>query len=252
MSRPCRWVRRAGVSLAMLFASASSLEAQAGRAEVRDGNRLYEEGRFQEAHEKYLEGMAAAPESGVVRFNDGNALYRGEDYQRAVDAYQRAIEAGDQQLESAAWYNLGNALYRQQQLQESLEAFKQSLRVNPANTDAKHNLERVLQELQQQQQEQDQDQEGQQEEDQNQEGQQPQQDEQQQQDDQESSDEQEPQQAQDPQDGEEQDGQGTPEPEPGQLTPEEAERLLDAIDEDPEDVNRRRAPATGRQPRRPW
>jgi hypothetical protein len=36
------------------------------------------------------------------------------------------------------------------------------------------------------------------------------------------------------------------------MTPEEAERLLDAIDEDPQDVERRRAPATGPRPRRPW
>jgi hypothetical protein len=36
------------------------------------------------------------------------------------------------------------------------------------------------------------------------------------------------------------------------MTPEEAQRVLDAIDEDPEDVDRRRAPATGRRPQRPW
>jgi len=88
--------------------------AQAGRAQGREGNRLYEDGRFQEAHEKYLEGLAAAPESPLILFNDGNALYRSEDYQRALEAYQQAIESDDPQLASAAWYNLGNALYRQQ------------------------------------------------------------------------------------------------------------------------------------------
>jgi hypothetical protein len=36
------------------------------------------------------------------------------------------------------------------------------------------------------------------------------------------------------------------------MTEEEAQRLLDAVDEDPGDVNRRRAPATGRRPRNPW
>ena len=52
---------------------ASPAHAQEGRA-ARDGNRLYEEGRFQEAHERYLQGLAEAPESAVLRFNDGNAL----------------------------------------------------------------------------------------------------------------------------------------------------------------------------------
>jgi hypothetical protein len=36
------------------------------------------------------------------------------------------------------------------------------------------------------------------------------------------------------------------------MTPEEAERLLDAIEEDPDEVDRRRAAPVGRRPRRPW
>jgi hypothetical protein len=36
------------------------------------------------------------------------------------------------------------------------------------------------------------------------------------------------------------------------MTREEAERLLDAIDENPEDVDRRRAAPTGRRPLRTW
>ena len=35
----------------------SLLSAQRGRAEVREGNRLYEEGRFEDAHERYLEAL---------------------------------------------------------------------------------------------------------------------------------------------------------------------------------------------------
>jgi tetratricopeptide (TPR) repeat protein len=224
-------------------------EAQAGRAEVREGNRLYEEGRFSEAHEKYLEGAAAAPESGVIRFNDGNALYRGEDYERAAEAYQRAMETGDAALASQAWYNLGNALYRQQQLEESLEAFKQSLRLNPADSDAKHNLERVLEQLQQQQDQQDQ-------QNQDEQDQQDQQNQDQQQGDQ-SQDQQQgeppPQdQQQDPGDDEGSGEQPDARREPGEMTREEAERLLDAIDENPEDVDRRRAAPTGRRPLRTW
>ena len=232
------------MALAAILVGPRGAEAQAGRAQVHDGNRLYDEGRFQEAHEKYLEGLAAAPEAGVIRFNDGNALYRDENYERAVEAYQRALESGDPALASSAWYNLGNALYRQQQLQESLEAFKQALRLNPTDTDAKHNLERVLEELQQQQNQQ-QDQQDQQQEDEQQD--------QQQQDDQQRQDPQDQQDQQDSGDQDADDEQGAPPPEPGQLTPEEAERLLDAIDENPEDVNRRRAaPATGPRIRRPW
>ena len=36
------------------------------------------------------------------------------------------------------------------------------------------------------------------------------------------------------------------------MTPEEAQRLLGAIEEDPEDVDRKRAPVTGRLPLKAW
>lgn len=248
-----RWL--AGVLFALGLVAAP-VEGQAGRERVREGNRLYEEGRFAEAHQKYLEAMAEAPESPIIPFNDGNALYQDADYQRAMEAYQRAIETGDPRLASSAWYNLGNALYRQQQLEESLEAFKQALRLNPQDGDAKHNLERVLEQMQEQQQQQgdDPEDEDEDEEEDDQDQQNPQ-----------DQDQDQDQQNRDPSDGEQNEdeqpesppqGQEPPEgeqpPQQGDMTPEEAERLLDAIEEDPEDVNRKRISARGRRPRKPW
>ncbi len=234
-------MRAVGAACLLALAPLPAL-AQAGRARVQEGNRLYEQGLFEEAHQRYLQGLAEAPESGVLRFNDGNALYRSDDYQRAMEAYRRAIETGDAALASSAWYNLGNALYRRQELEQSLDAYKQALRLDPSDVDAKHNLERVLQQMQQQQQQQDEQQEpqdqqeDQEQEDQQQSGRDPQQDQ---------------QQPQDP--GEDpQQGRGSPEPRPGQMTPEEAERLLQAVQEDPDEMNRPPVPVTGARPRRPW
>jgi chemotaxis protein histidine kinase CheA len=234
------------------------LRGQRGRAQVEEGNRLYSEGLFDEAHEKYLEALLEDPESGLIRFNDGNALYQNADFQQAMERYMEAAESGDPALQSAAWYNLGNALFR---AQESLEAYKQALRANPSDADAKHNLERVLEQLQQQDQQNDENQEG----DQNQDSQ-----------DQQSGGQQDPQNQESPEnqdqesergEGEDQpqegqpqtqEGQESPEeeqeaqPQPGEMTPEEAEQLLNAIREDPGDVNRKRAPTTGKRPRKRW
>lgn len=244
MSARERFVRFLAVVAILLACVPKSGHAQAGRSQVEEGNRLYEEGRFPEAHEKYLEGLAAAPESGLIRFNDGNALYKGEDYPRAVEAYERAIETGDPALIGSAWYNLGNAFYRQQQLEESLQAYKQVLRMRPTDVDAKHNLERVLEQMEEQEEEQgdgeqNQDEQDQQDEEQDEQGQP-------QQRDQEQGGQQQPEE-QDPQAGE-----GDPRQEPGQMTPQEAQRLLEAVEEDPEDVDRKRVPATGRRPLKAW
>lgn len=279
--RPIRVRRVSGATLPVLAAFAilgvatpAELRGQAGRAETNEGNRLYEEGRYGEAHEKYLEALLEAPDSPLIRFNDGNALYRAENYESALESFRSAVESGDPRLASAAWYNLGNTLFRQGALPESLEAFKQALRADPGDVDAKHNLERVLEQMRQQEQQQQQqgdgenDQEDQEDEEQN-EGQPPPEGDDQEQDQPEPNPEedQNPEGNQDPEEDSEQNPQQNPEqnpdegesppeggpPPPGEMTREEAERLLDAIREDQDEVNRQpRVPARGTRPRRDW
>lgn len=233
---------------ALVAAAPAEVRAQAGRAETREGNRLYEEGRFAEAHEKYLEALLADPDSPIIRFNDGNALYRGEDYESALESFRAAVEGGDPELAAAAWYNLGNTLYRQGALPESLETFKQALRADPADPDAKHNLERVLQEMQEQQEQQQGDGEND-EENEDESEQQPQGGEQNQ--DPQNQPNPEPDPERDSEESESPPQEGTPPP--GEMTREEAERLLDAIQEDQDEVNRQpRTPTRGTRPRRDW
>ena len=227
--------------------------AQPGRGAVDAGNRLYDEGRYEEAHEQYLEALREAPDSPIVPFNDGNALYRTEELQRAMESYRRAVESGDPAIEAQAWYNLGNALYKQQQLEPALEAYKEALRRNPADTDAKHNFELTLEQQQQQQEsddQQDENDEGRDQQDQ----QDPQQSEQEQnQEQQDQPEDQEPPEQQQDQPQEQQQENAEQPPPPGALSREEAERLLQAIDEDPSQIQRQRqTTAPARPPRRPW
>ena len=244
-----RWgaVLAAAGAVVLIGALPSGVAAQRGRAELNDGNRLYEEGRFPEAHEKYLEALREAPDLPLALFNDGNALYQSEEYVRALDAYRGAIESGDPALAAPAWYNLGNGLYRQQRFQESAEAYKQALRIDPGEIDYKHNLELALeQQLQQPDQDpqsEDGDESQQDEEQENQDGEQNQEP----QDQEESQDEDQDQdQEQQPESGQQ------PEPATGEMTEEEAERLLQGVQEDPGEVNRRQPPLRGRRPSKPW
>ncbi len=248
-------------AVVLIGALPSGVAAQRGRAEIADGNRLYEEGRFPEAHEKYLEALRDAPGLPLALFNDGNALYESEEYVRALDAYQGAIESGDPALAGPAWYNLGNSLYRQQRFQESLEAYKEALRIDSGEIDYKHNLELALEQLQQQEQDpqsEDGEENDQNEERENQDGernQEPQNEEQNQgEEDPEQDPTEDPNQDSPPEElpEEEQPESQQPEPAPGEMTQEEAERLLQGVQEDPDEVNRRQAPLRGRRPSKPW
>lgn len=221
-----------------------ALNAQ--RSLVEEANRLYAEGRYAEAHEMYLEALRENPGSPLIRFNEGNALYRNQEFERALEAYRDAIESGDTALAEGAWYNLGNSFFRQRQLDASLEAYRQALRIDPGDVDAKHNLERVLEQMeeqedQQNQQDRNQDDRGQENQDRRQpppEGD-PERDER--------------DQDQPPPQNDEQEREQPAQPPPGQMTPEEAERLLQAIQEDPDEVDRPpRADSLGRRPRKNW
>lgn len=255
-------------------------KGQEGRREVEAGNRLYEEGRWSEAHARYLEALAKVPGLPLARFNEGNVLYQSQEFERAAEAYMKALEDGEAlsggdadgpDWGSRAWYNLGNAFLRRQQLGPAAEAYKEALRRDPFDADAKHNLEVALAQLEQQQQQQGDGQEGEdgEEESNAQDGRSsPTDGDREEQDRQPGDDPQsgdDPGQSPDPQPnpddernpdgaspGESDDPQGQPPQAPGQMTPEQAERLLQAIGEDPSEVNRKAAQARGRRPRKDW
>ena len=248
------WMPRlGGMALLAWLALPSLAAAQPGRGAVDAGNRLYDEGRYEEAHEQYLEALREAPDSPIVPFNDGNALYRTEELQRAMESYRQAVESEDPAVETQAWYNLGNALYRQQQFEPALEAYKAALRRNPADTDAKHNVEVTLEQLQQQESDDQQDENDESQDQQDrQDGRQSEQEQDQERQDQEQQDQSEDQEPQEqPQNQPRENAE--PQAPPGALSREEAERLLQAIDEDPSQIQRQRqTTAPARPPRRPW
>ncbi len=238
--------------------------AQEGRREVEAGNRLYDEGRYPEAHARYLEALERVPGLPLARFNEGNALYRSQEYQRAMEAFLEAAERADPEWNASAFYNLGNALFRQQQPGPAAEAYKQALRLDPGDEDARHNLELALRQQQQQQQG---GEGGDQNEDEQEDGGGQGQGEEQSQDGREGDQESDPSQGEDgeqpprPQDGQpdgepppqdQENGGGRSDMPPPQMTPEQAERLLQAITEDPGEVNRKAAQVRGRRPRKDW
>ncbi|MGD8699702.1 MAG: tetratricopeptide repeat protein, partial [Gemmatimonadales bacterium] len=78
------WLVLVALAWLVMAARPTVALAQKGRAEVSEGNALYEQGRYDEALEKYLDALRAAPNSPVIRFNEGNALYKGQEFERAL------------------------------------------------------------------------------------------------------------------------------------------------------------------------
>ena len=124
------------------------LPAHASEAQLKEGNRLFWNGHYEDALKKYNDALIDTPNSSILRFNIGDAAYQSGDFASAEKQFQ---EAGDQSavptLRGAARYNQGNALFRQNKWKEAIETFKDSLRANPKDEDAKYNLGLAMQVL---------------------------------------------------------------------------------------------------------
>ena len=210
--------------------------------------------------------------------NLGASLFRSGDFQQAKEAFSNAIgfARSDEEVSKFA-YNTGNTIYSEvsqgpsqqgppgslgmapqqgvapqgggQGLQEALEFYKQSLLADPTNEDAKYNYEFVKRQLDEQQ-NQDQNQENQENQDQQQnqdEQNQDQQDQQQNQDQQENQDQQQQNQQDQQQQNQEQNQeqqqqeqqqQQQQQTDPTKLSREEAERILQALQNEEQELLR--------------
>ncbi len=127
----------------------------AQQAAVREGNLLYREGRFDDAVKKYDEAIAADPADLTASYNRANALAKKGDKAAARDEYNKLLEkAGTLQsnnsLRERALYDRGVLEQQEKQLAESIRSWKDALKLDPADTLARENLQKALREKKQQ------------------------------------------------------------------------------------------------------
>ena len=174
--RPLAAVALAAVSVAWLDPHATAREA----------SRLYASGKFDDAAGKYNEAIVDRPDSPLLHFNLGDALYRQGKFTDAVNALQQVPGTdADSTRTARVAYNIGNAKYRLAQAAEAsdpksalglyaeaLAAYRRAMGAAPDDVDAKFNhefvarkmddLKKKLEEQQKQQEQQPQDQQQQQ------------------------------------------------------------------------------------------
>lgn len=146
--------------LFLAFAVIGSMNgAQAASKEtlVKQGNALFASGKYDEAIRTYDEAAVDDPESPIIYFNKGAALYKKEDYTAAREAFgQAAIKTKDVSLEAKSRFNLGLCFFREGERQKdsdlkktlesygsSIQSFQEALTLKPEFTEAAENIELV-------------------------------------------------------------------------------------------------------------
>lgn len=132
--------------VSLVFICAAALQAGV-RSQLRQGGKLYQDQKYGSALQTYGEILKENPADQRALFNAGNAYYRLHEYTQAEEAYQQAADLSGDYGQSAL-YNLGNAYYRAGNKEKAIEAYQQAILKNPQDKEAIHNLQLVLQQEQ--------------------------------------------------------------------------------------------------------
>lgn len=202
--------------------------------DARKANEAFRNGDYERAVELYQQAIDQNPDDARLHFNLGNALSelgRGEEALEAYSRYQSLTENREQQ--SLADYNAGRTLINNEQYEEAAEYFREALKKNPDDADARYNYELAVKQQQEQEEQQQQnpesgDDENEQDQDQDQDNNQDQNEQNQQEGNNDSNDSESEQQ---PQDSENRDGEQDQQPSPQNISQEEAESILEALEQ---------------------
>lgn len=119
------------------------LSADVGSS-MRRGNRLERSGEYEEALRHYQEALVQEPDNPKIHYNMGRALYRLEKYDEAISEFQLGFLEKVKGFQANVFYNIGNSQFRKGQLNAAIESYKMSLLVNPEDVETKQNLEFCL------------------------------------------------------------------------------------------------------------
>ena len=131
--------------------------AQQERKFIREGNELFEKQDFEKAEVEYRKAADKKANSFEAAFNMADALYKQKKYDEALEQFSAlAKQETDKERLGEIYHNIGNTLLAMEKTDESIEAYKNSLRNRPASEQTKYNLEFARHKQQQEQQNQDQ------------------------------------------------------------------------------------------------
>lgn len=128
---------------------------------VSSGNKLYAEGKYEEALAEYLKAKAADPTRSEADYNAGVAQFKTGRFKESAGAFERVMGGAKDQLKSSAIYNRSAALYAagvsaretgeldeaSKMLTASVGGYKAALKEKPSDGDIRHNLELAIEKL---------------------------------------------------------------------------------------------------------
>ncbi|MDP2385131.1 MAG: tetratricopeptide repeat protein [Bacteroidota bacterium] len=196
--------------LLLILACITGLEsfAQEEKKILREGNRKYKNGKYVDAEKNYLQSINEKQGYLKAEYNLGNTYYKQGKYSEAADQFENVVKStNNQDTLSKTFHNLGNAYLKKKNYERAVSAYKSSLKINSKDDSTRYNLAYALKKMQEQQKQ----------------GGGKGNDQKQNKDDKEKSDKEKQEMAK------KNDENQKPDPQQGQMSKEEAQRMLDAL-----------------------
>jgi Ca-activated chloride channel family protein len=131
----------------------SVLFAQEAKRYIQQGNELYHQKKYKEAEAAYRKAAAKKDQMVESNFNLGDALYKEKKFDSAGKAFSAiAASSANPLLKAGAYHNLGNSLLTDKKYDQSIDAYQKALLHNPQDDQTRYNLAYAQEMLKKQQQ----------------------------------------------------------------------------------------------------
>ncbi len=137
----------------ILFSSTSM--ADGASSSNKKGVEAYNMKEYEESVKQFTDALIEKPNMPELRYNRGTALSELGKNDDALNELSIAAEISEnKQLSASAYFNAGNTMFMNNNFQVAIEKYKKALKLDQSSEDIRHNLELAIRKLKEQQQQQ--------------------------------------------------------------------------------------------------
>lgn len=108
---------------------------------IYEANNLASNDDFVSAEMEYRKALSKQPSAVTGAYNLGNSYYNKGNYEEALYRHEQAAKGANSKEERhKAFHNIGNVLMKSQNYKGAVEAYKNALRNNPTDEETRYNL----------------------------------------------------------------------------------------------------------------